>query len=84
MSMIGEGVRVDACIEEGNIRMSVSEGGELYFKPEDVPPLSLNETHATVSVATEDASVSIELDGRQIDALADALYDYQEELRERK
>ena len=85
MSKIAEGVRVDARIEEGNVKMSVTEDNAfLYFNPEDRTPLSVEETHATISVPGSDSSVNIELDGRQIDALADALHDYQEELQDRK
>jgi len=48
----------------------------------DTRPLTVEETHATIKLSTENGTAQIALDGVQLDALLDSLYHVQEEYRD--
>lgn len=64
-------------IEEGRLTITAAGAATLYLETPDHTPLSAEEPHATLRVVGregEDASAAVTLDGRDLDALADALY----------
>ena len=50
----------------------------IYVKRPDVPPLSVQETHATVKITTDAEMIEVKLDAEELDALVDGLVHAQE------
>jgi len=66
-------------------RINISDGGrrgDLYvIQSRHEMPLSVNETHVDLKLVGESSRVEIELDGKELDELIDALHDIQEDYR---
>jgi len=75
-----EEVTVDVEIDDTSaITVATSDrGADLRVQTPGVTPLSAGETHLLLAVSGEETSVEIELDGVQVEALADAIEDVQE------
>jgi len=56
---------------------------DLRVQTPDPAPLSTAEPHLTLALSSDETSVEIDLDGEDLDALADALHRIQSEFRER-
>lgn len=80
-----EHVGADVEAHDGAITMARSGSANLYVDATDLAPLSTGETHATLRIV-EDVEAAfettVELDGAELDALADAIYHAQQELQE--
>ena len=80
-----ETIRSQVEIDADKITVTDSDDeASLYFDTDRMPPLKLDNTHVTLRVKGEDFTAAVELDGYDIDALADELHDYQEKLRDHK
>jgi len=77
MPKLGE-VATTVGIVDGRVAMSADGEADLYIDGRDHPPLSLEETHATLRVEGDGFRATIELDGRDLDDLIENLNDARE------
>jgi len=73
-----EDVRTEVGIVDDRVAMSADVDADLSVKLPEATPLSEIEPHAKLLLSGDDVRVSIELDGKALDALADAIYHAQE------
>lgn len=66
-------VKTEIRQQDGKITMTSSSVMRLRVESPRMEPLGKIETHATLSVRTQDASVEIDLDAAAVDALVDDL-----------
>jgi|GEM_PF-5501062 len=75
MTRVAEAVATTLGIVDDRVAMSADVDADIYLDRPDARPLSSGETHATLRISGEDASVAIELDHDDLEAVADALAD---------
>lgn len=68
-------------VHQGAITITGNGDSKLYIDYPETKPLSGSETHAQLRIVENRFDVEIELDARQLDALADAIYHVQAELQ---
>jgi len=68
----GGGVQIDAAVTD-DLMLSTAGEATVYVKRPARTPLSVQETHATVRIATDDEMVELELDADELDAVVDGL-----------
>lgn len=78
-----EDVDATVAIVDGRVAMNArASSSTLRVQAPDRRPLSEGESHATLRLADDDVRVAIDLDGRGLDALADAVAGIQERGRD--
>lgn len=78
-----EGVDLSMQIEDSRLKITGRDvKGDLYVNGEDVQPVSVKGTVATITLTGEDMVAEVDLDSRDLDALADAIHHLQEAMRD--
>lgn len=77
VATIGD-VDATANVEDGRVSMTAAVTDSLYVETPERRPLSQREPHLTLRVVDDGVRVTLDLDGEQLDALADALYQAQQ------
>lgn len=78
-----EDVGLQMHVEDSRIKINgQDDSGKLYVACEDVAPLSLEETVAKLTIAGEDMVAEVDLDSRDLDALADVIHHIQEAMND--
>jgi len=71
-------VDATAEVEDGRVSMTAAVTDCLRVETPKHTPLSAREPHLTLRVVDDGVRVTVDLDGEQLDALADALYHAQQ------
>jgi hypothetical protein len=73
-----DGVDATAKIEDGRVSMTAAVTDALRVETPEHTPLSAREPHLTLRVVDDGVRVTLDLDGEDLDALADAVYQAQQ------